>query len=218
MPYGIYISAEGANAQSKKLDTISNNLANVETVGFKRELAILQARQAEAISRGSGDAGPRSVGRPGRRRGISGNQDRFFRRAHEKHERAQPRGDRRRGVFSSQKRATKLFNPGGVTFRQCPGRIDYSARLCGAERDRASRGAESRGKNVPIQRPRRTRTKRKQSAKVGASSSRNRSSNSIKHGENLFRIRGRYRPIPDGQTPCRRRIFRSFGGEADAWK
>jgi flagellar basal-body rod protein FlgF len=52
MPYGLYISAEGANAQSMKLDTISNNLANVETVGFKRELAILQARAAEAVSRG----------------------------------------------------------------------------------------------------------------------------------------------------------------------
>jgi flagellar basal-body rod protein FlgF len=52
MPYGLYISAEGANAQSIKLDAISNNLANVETVGFKRELAILQARSAEAISRG----------------------------------------------------------------------------------------------------------------------------------------------------------------------
>lgn len=52
MPYGIYISAEGANAQSRKLDTISNNLANVETVGFKRELAILQSRAAEAVSRG----------------------------------------------------------------------------------------------------------------------------------------------------------------------
>jgi flagellar basal-body rod protein FlgF/flagellar basal-body rod protein FlgG len=52
MPYGLYISAEGANAQSMRLDTISNNLANVETVGFKRELAILQARDAEAISRG----------------------------------------------------------------------------------------------------------------------------------------------------------------------
>lgn len=58
MPYGIYISAEGANAQSLRLDTISNNLANVETVGFKRELAILQARSAEAVSRG--------IVRPGR--------------------------------------------------------------------------------------------------------------------------------------------------------
>jgi flagellar basal-body rod protein FlgF/flagellar basal-body rod protein FlgG len=52
MPYGLYISAEGANAQSIRLDTISNNLANVDTVGFKRELAMLQARPAEAVSRG----------------------------------------------------------------------------------------------------------------------------------------------------------------------
>ncbi len=52
MPYGLYISAEGANVQSIKLDTISNNLANVETVGFKRDLAIFQARSAEAITRG----------------------------------------------------------------------------------------------------------------------------------------------------------------------
>jgi flagellar basal-body rod protein FlgF len=53
MPYGLYISAEGANAQSMKLETISNNLANVDTVGFKRELAIFQARYAEAIARGT---------------------------------------------------------------------------------------------------------------------------------------------------------------------
>jgi flagellar basal-body rod protein FlgF len=31
---------------------IANNLANVETVGFKRELAVLQARDAEAIEEG----------------------------------------------------------------------------------------------------------------------------------------------------------------------
>jgi len=52
MPYGLYMSAEGAEAQSKRLDIIANNLANVETVGFKRELAILQAREAEAIEEG----------------------------------------------------------------------------------------------------------------------------------------------------------------------
>ncbi|MCC6123428.1 MAG: flagellar basal-body rod protein FlgF [Pirellulales bacterium] len=53
MPYGLYISAEGANAQSMKLEAISNNLANVDTVGFKRELAIFQARYAEAIAGGA---------------------------------------------------------------------------------------------------------------------------------------------------------------------
>jgi flagellar basal-body rod protein FlgF len=53
MPYGFYISAEGANAQSSRLDVIANNLANVDTVGFKRELASFQARYAEAIKKGS---------------------------------------------------------------------------------------------------------------------------------------------------------------------
>jgi flagellar basal-body rod protein FlgF len=57
MPYGFYISAEGANAQSSRLDVIANNLANVDTVGFKRDLASFQARYAEAISRGSAIAG-----------------------------------------------------------------------------------------------------------------------------------------------------------------
>jgi len=52
MPYGLYMSAEGVEAQSRRLDVIANNLANVETVGFKRELAILQAREAEAIEEG----------------------------------------------------------------------------------------------------------------------------------------------------------------------
>ncbi len=52
MPYGLYISAEGAHAQSKRLEVIANNLANVDTVGFKRELAVFQARYAEAIEEG----------------------------------------------------------------------------------------------------------------------------------------------------------------------
>ena len=52
MPYGLYISAEGAHAQSKRLEVIANNLANVDTVGFKRDLAVFQARYAEAIQEG----------------------------------------------------------------------------------------------------------------------------------------------------------------------
>ncbi len=52
MPYGLYISAEGAHVQSKRLEVIANNLANVETAGFKRELAVFQARYAEAIEQG----------------------------------------------------------------------------------------------------------------------------------------------------------------------
>jgi flagellar basal-body rod protein FlgF/flagellar basal-body rod protein FlgG len=52
MYYGLYMSAAGANAQSSKVEVLSNNLANVNTVGFKRELALLEAREAEAIERG----------------------------------------------------------------------------------------------------------------------------------------------------------------------
>jgi flagellar basal-body rod protein FlgF/flagellar basal-body rod protein FlgG len=57
MPYGLYLSAAGAQAQSERLEVIANNLANVDTVGFKRELAILQARYAEGIEQGTSSFG-----------------------------------------------------------------------------------------------------------------------------------------------------------------
>ena len=53
MYYGLYMSAAGAHAQNTKVEVISNNLANVNTVGFKRELALLHARESEAIERGT---------------------------------------------------------------------------------------------------------------------------------------------------------------------
>lgn len=52
MPYGMYISAAGAHVQSERLRVLSNNLANVDTTGFKRGVAVFQARAAEAIERG----------------------------------------------------------------------------------------------------------------------------------------------------------------------
>jgi flagellar basal body rod protein FlgG len=55
MPYGLYISAEGAQAQVARMEVIANNLANVETPGFKRDLAIFEARYAEAIEQGLQD-------------------------------------------------------------------------------------------------------------------------------------------------------------------
>ncbi len=45
MIHGLYVSAQGANALSQKLDVISNNLANAQTTGFKHDLAIFQAIQ-----------------------------------------------------------------------------------------------------------------------------------------------------------------------------
>ncbi len=61
MPYGMYISAEGAMAQNRRLEVIANNLANVDTVGFKRDLAIFQARYAEATERGLDQPGSGSI-------------------------------------------------------------------------------------------------------------------------------------------------------------
>jgi flagellar basal-body rod protein FlgF len=52
MPYGMYISAEGAAAQAQRLEVIANNLANVDTAGFKQDVATFQARFAEAIQQG----------------------------------------------------------------------------------------------------------------------------------------------------------------------
>ena len=61
MPYGLYLSAEGAHAQVSRLEVVANNLANVDTVGFKRDLAIFQARYAEAVEQGLDEAGSGSI-------------------------------------------------------------------------------------------------------------------------------------------------------------
>jgi flagellar basal-body rod protein FlgF/flagellar basal-body rod protein FlgG len=61
MPYGLYLSAEGASAQARRMEVLANNLANVDTVGFKRQLAVLQARAAEAIRQGLSTPGSGSI-------------------------------------------------------------------------------------------------------------------------------------------------------------
>lgn len=60
MYYGLYTAAAGANALSQKVEILSNNLANVDTVGFKRELALLEARESEVIERGQDMRGSKS--------------------------------------------------------------------------------------------------------------------------------------------------------------
>jgi flagellar basal body rod protein FlgG len=52
MSYGLYISSEGALSQDYRLSTIANNIANIETPGFKRELAIQMARHTESVAIG----------------------------------------------------------------------------------------------------------------------------------------------------------------------
>ena len=45
MLYGLFLSAQGARAQSTRLDVIANNLANASTNGFKRSLAVFQGHK-----------------------------------------------------------------------------------------------------------------------------------------------------------------------------
>lgn len=61
MYYGLYMSAAGAHAQSQKVEVLSNNLANGDTVGFKKELALLESRDSEAIERGLAFRGSREI-------------------------------------------------------------------------------------------------------------------------------------------------------------
>ena len=61
MSYGLYISAEGARAQEQRVESLANNLANVDTPGFKRDLALFQARYAEETSQGLDFPGSQSL-------------------------------------------------------------------------------------------------------------------------------------------------------------
>ena len=53
MLYGLYASAAGAMASSYRQDVIANNLANADTVAFKRDLALTMVRRTEAQQNGS---------------------------------------------------------------------------------------------------------------------------------------------------------------------
>src|ERR1044072_5826724 len=61
MPYGMYISAEGAAAQAQRLEVIANNLANVDTAGVNQDVPTFQARFSEAIQKGQAQPGDRSI-------------------------------------------------------------------------------------------------------------------------------------------------------------
>jgi flagellar basal-body rod protein FlgF len=55
MIYGLYLSASGVITNSYRQDVIANNIANSETVGFKKDLAILQQRPTAAQELGHPD-------------------------------------------------------------------------------------------------------------------------------------------------------------------
>lgn len=48
---GLYTAATGMNVQSKKLDIISNDLANVSTTGYKKDTTIISSFGEELLSR-----------------------------------------------------------------------------------------------------------------------------------------------------------------------
>ena len=51
MIYGLYLSAAGVITNSYRQDVIANNIANAETVGFKKDLALFDQRLTEAQQR-----------------------------------------------------------------------------------------------------------------------------------------------------------------------
>jgi len=42
MIYGMYLSAQGADANSVRLDVLSNNMANANTTSFKRDIPVFR--------------------------------------------------------------------------------------------------------------------------------------------------------------------------------
>lgn len=61
MLYGLYLSAQGADAQSTRLDLIANNLANAGTNAFKRDLAIFAARDPHDVRTGQPGNAPNNL-------------------------------------------------------------------------------------------------------------------------------------------------------------
>jgi flagellar basal body rod protein FlgG len=49
MNYGLYVSASGVLANTHRQDVFANNLANVETFGFKPDMPSIRQRDAEAV-------------------------------------------------------------------------------------------------------------------------------------------------------------------------
>lgn len=58
MIYGLYHSAQGAEAQSLRLNVMANNLANASTSAFKRDLIAFQDHKPFDLDRGTGNEPP----------------------------------------------------------------------------------------------------------------------------------------------------------------
>jgi flagellar basal-body rod protein FlgF len=58
MIYGLYLSGQGAQAQSSRLSVVANNIANASTGAFKRDLAIFRAHRPRDVENGLADEPP----------------------------------------------------------------------------------------------------------------------------------------------------------------
>ncbi|MBI1336362.1 MAG: flagellar hook-basal body complex protein [Phycisphaera sp.] len=54
MNYGLFLSASGVLSNMYRQDALANNLANAQTIGFKRDLASLSQRDPESVEGGFG--------------------------------------------------------------------------------------------------------------------------------------------------------------------
>ena len=54
MLYGLYLSSAGMMVQRHRLDVIANNMANVNTTSFKRDVAVFRTRPVESASSAGG--------------------------------------------------------------------------------------------------------------------------------------------------------------------
>jgi len=57
MIYGLYLSTMGAMIEDTRTDVTANNLANVSTAGFKRDLVVFRSRPSEPAEDASLDSG-----------------------------------------------------------------------------------------------------------------------------------------------------------------
>ena len=63
MNRGLYISATSLVANQKKLDVLSNNLANTDTTGFKKDISLTETFPEKLLSKMGGEkTGPRLLG------------------------------------------------------------------------------------------------------------------------------------------------------------
>ncbi len=113
MPYGLYIAAEGAMVQNRRLEVIANNLANVDTTAFKRDVVQLQARFAEAIVQGEDVPGSGSINDVGGGVMVEATTTDFSPGGYQQTSRPEDFAIRGDGYFVVQKQGQKLLTRAG---------------------------------------------------------------------------------------------------------